>query len=331
VVGNKGICRRKERGKGKSKKRVSNDLNPTARGISFSRRTDAACFPDFLLSRKEAGWVEYIPLGPSRRKWRSHRPEFVTHLCLWTKNLGALLRVVDRLIERGIRCLFHITITGLGGTPVEPNVPRFAQVVADVKKLAKKLPAGAIVWRFDPIFITEKYTQEFHVSNFRRLAKDLAGHVDRVVASFAEERRSAVTKKIKEYAAKTRDCWVDPEDPEKVALVKKLRKIAKASGLEFTLCCNEQLRVDTGCPPIGCNTLEQAARVYPELRDFPPLKKKPTRDGCYCDEEWDIGCDDCCPHSCVYCYFTKSGELAAKNLKLHDPTASCLIPTLAKS
>lgn len=43
-----------------------------------------------------------------------------------------------------------------------------------------------IAWRYDPIFITEKYSTEFHIRAFRRMCSELEGYTHQVVIRFID-------------------------------------------------------------------------------------------------------------------------------------------------
>ena len=246
----------------------------------------------------------------------------------WTKNPRPFFPVLRRVLEIGYPMLWNVTVTGLGGTPVEPHVPLADRVVVSIRELAEMVPPNAILWRFDPVFVSEQYGEDYHVETFNRLAGELAGHVDhRIAVSFlgaCYERR--VQADLRRYKSETGDqVGVVPLN-QQVNLAGKLHRIAEAAGFQLTLCCSPELREATGYPGTGCNAFEWARRVYPELEKARDLKLKPTRPGCLCSEEIDIGCYDTCVHGCRYSYGSRSYEAALANYQRHDPQDACLIP-----
>ena len=46
--------------------------------------------------------------------------------------------------------------------------------------------SGCIGWRYDPIFISERYTKEYHLRAFSQIAEALEGYTDTVVISFID-------------------------------------------------------------------------------------------------------------------------------------------------
>jgi hypothetical protein len=132
------------------------NLRRSAVGVSASRRTDIpALFSAWFAARLAAGVVEYIPAGPPRRVTRSILPEDVTHFNFWSKWPRPFFGVLDRVLTMGYPVLWNVTITGLGGSPVEPRVPDTEKAVAALLELSTLVPPAAIQWRYDPIFVSQ--------------------------------------------------------------------------------------------------------------------------------------------------------------------------------
>ena len=304
------------------------DLAPDAKAVSASRRCDIpAFFSEWFNNRLDAGWAEYIPAGPPRRIRRSLRCEDVTHFCFWSKWPRPFLRVHRRVLDSGYPVLWNITITGLGGTDVEPRVPPSHEVVQCVRDLTKDLPSAAIQWRYDPIFLSERFDSRHHIGAFSRLAEELAGSVDRIAVSFVNPGYSRRVKPdLKLYQIQTGDRYNDPAIDEKVDLLAQLDEIAASFSLPLTTCCSPEVESKLGLQRSGCNSFKWALRVYPALSRGPQLKRQRTRSGCDCSAESDIGCYDTCIFGCRYSYGSCSHERALANHRRHDPKAPCLIP-----
>lgn len=72
-----------------------------------------------------------------------------------TKNLSN--KLIDKLIENKDKCILHATITGMGGSKIEPFVPSPPQSLKKIEELIEKgFPIKQIVLRIDPIIPTEK-------------------------------------------------------------------------------------------------------------------------------------------------------------------------------
>ncbi len=303
------------------------DLAPTAVGVSASRRTDIpALYGAWLAGRLEAGRVEYVPAGPPRRIERSLRPEDVTHFTFWSKWPRPFFPTLGRLLEAGYPVLWNVTITGLGGTAVEPSVPPPERAVAAVGELSRLVGPGAIVWRYDPVFVSERFGPAHHERTFAALAGALAGRVDRVAISFVEPYARRVAPDLRRYGRETGDAPGEPSDGERLALAARLGELAAEAGVPLTVCCEPELGAALGCEPTGCNRFAWACRVYPDLARHRALRDRPTRAGCACSREVDIGVYDTCTLGCRYCYATRDRDAARRARGRHDPAGACLAP-----
>ena len=72
-----------------------------------------------------------------------------------TKNLSS--KMIEKLIENKDKCILHMTVTGMGGSKIEPFVPEPSINLKQIKKLIENgFPVQQIVLRIDPIVITDK-------------------------------------------------------------------------------------------------------------------------------------------------------------------------------
>ena len=78
---------------------------------------------------------------------------------------------------------FHVTITPYKKN-IEPGLPDKKDILESVKKLSKIIGKENIVIRFDPIFINEEYTLDYHVKAFDKLCEHLDGYVEKILISF---------------------------------------------------------------------------------------------------------------------------------------------------
>ena len=301
---------------------TAESLDEKAVGVSASRRTDIpALFAPWFENRLRQGFAEYIPLGPPRTIRRSLLPQDVTHFNFWSKWPRPFFRALGQVVEAGYPSLFNVTITGLGGSAVEPRVPPSNRVVSALKELSTFIVPAGIVWRYDPLFLSERYSATHHVETFRALADELAGHVDRVAISLLHPYRRQVLPDLRRYQSEQRDpvTIVESELPQAIVdLARELSIIAAERHLPLTVCCNGELRRKLGALRAGCNSFAWAQRVYPALLNH-HLKAKPCRDDCGCSKEIDIGVYDTCTLGCRYSYGSCNLDRAEKKFRAHDP------------
>ncbi len=301
-------------------------LRPTARAISASRRTDIpALYTAWFGERLQAGFAEYIPAGPPRRCRVSLNPADVLWFNFWSRWPRPFLPVLERVRARGFPVLFNLTLTALGGTPVEPGAPSPERALAAARDLAQLLPSGALLWRYDPIFLSQRYPAAFHLQRFQQLADGMAGLAERVAISFVTAYGRRVRPDLQRYCQQTGDSLPEPEQATRLELCSQLRAAALKRGITLTVCCDDPLRQALGAPAPGCNSYAWAARVYPELRSIKPPTRRATRQGCACSAEADIGVYDTCTMGCRYSYGSRDQATARARARRHDPRAPCLL------
>lgn len=67
---------------------------------------------------------------------------------------------------------WFVTITPYG-TEVEPSVPPKETVMEDFKKLSEIVGVDSVGWRYDPIFVDEAHSVEWHITDSRRWQRRL--------------------------------------------------------------------------------------------------------------------------------------------------------------
>jgi hypothetical protein len=302
-------------------------LSPSARVVSASRRTDIpGRFAPWFGNRLAEGFAEYVPMGPPRLCRASLLPEDVLWFVFWTRwprpfldpSAGAR-PLLDELLERSFPCLFNMTLTGLGGTAVEPASPPEDVASAALLDLCERLPHGAVTWRYDPIFLSDRRDEAWHEENFRRMAGRFAGHVDHIVSSFVSPYRRVLASLHEPLADGDRWAGPDASSGRKADLILRLAAIARTEGLRVELCNAPELRAATLLPASSCNGYDQAVRAFPELSSVRPPRRAPSRPDCGCVAEVDIGSYGTCTFGCRYCYASGKGVVSH-----HDPHASSL-------
>lgn len=266
--------------------------------ISASRRTDIPAFhADWFMSRVEEGFVKWRNPFGGREIETSLAPEDVAAIVFWSKNFGPLTPHLPNLAERGYRFLFHFTITGLPSI-FEPHVPPTKVTIPIARELARRFGPETVLWRYDPILISDITPADYHKARFAELASELAGSTGRCYFSFP----TFYGKVIRSAARLERETGlrcVDPPIQEKIELANELADIAESFGIRMFTCCGDYLLSDR-ISKAHCIDAELLSRLYPD-RAF-ALRHKGTREECGCFESTDIGEYDTCGHGCVYCY-----------------------------
>lgn len=280
--------------------------------ISASRKTDIPAFyGDWLLGRLDEGFCVTRNSFTRQPKRVSLAREDVDAFVFWTKNPKPFMPALSEIARRGFPFYFHVTVTGYG-LPMERSVASWQSVLRCCLQIAGTYGPRTVVWRYDPIVITDAMTPGWHEENFARLADAFVGISDEVATSFVEPYRKVRTN-LDRLSATTGIRWCDPALEEKRGLVRRLSELASERGMLLRVCSQPQ--VADGLPE-GC-CIDPA-----RLRDVGAVgfssRSAPTRTGCNCIQSIDIGEYETCPQGCAYCYANRDQEAAARNLKKHD-------------
>jgi hypothetical protein len=290
--------------------------------VSASYRTDIPAFyGEWFLNRFRAGFCRVTnPYGgkPSLVPLR----EGVDGYVFWTRHIGPFLPALAEVRRAGLPFVVQYTVTGYPRA-LETSVLPADRSVALIRRLADEYGRHAVVWRYDPILVSDLTPPEWHVKTFESLARRLEGAVDEVVVSFAQIYRKTL-RNLAAAARLHRFAWNDPEIEEKRRAIARLAGIARSHGMALTLCTQPELAgVDAG--PARCI---DAMRLGDVAGRPVAAKTKGNRPGCLCAESRDIGDYDSCPHGCVYCYAVGSRPLAKRRIQGHDPQDEFLIPKI---
>lgn len=289
--------------------------------ISASRRTDIpAFFPKWFFNRLEEGFV--VTQNPFNAKQLSKirlDSEVVDAIVFWTKNPGPMLSMLPALDAKDIPYYFQFTVTPYG-QDMEPHLPKDKSKIIDTfKKLSEHVGPSRVVWRYDPIFFSEKYHPDFHVRAFERCASLLSGYAKRVVISFLDMDYNN-TKAIERIGIR------DGSEEEKNELAAKLAEIAKRYGFEIETCA-EEIDLEACLIKRGhCIDADLIEEISGKKLSAKGRKKDKTqRLLCGCVASVDIGSYNTCLHGCSYCYANYSQGAIENNCKKHNPESALLI------
>jgi hypothetical protein len=299
-----------------------------AKIISASRRTDIPrYFARFFAERRKAGSVEFRNVFGGKGSV-SLRGEDVLGFLFWTRFARPFADNLRALRDDAVAHAFHYTITGYG-RDLEMHTPGTAKAIDDFLAVGSRLPDPVCIqWRYDPIILSRSYDRAWHLANFARIARELAGATRVVNTSVIEPYRKAIHR-MPDASVQYRR--MDPIRHKSVAkrfpellqagesadrLLEGLGDIAAAHGMELRACSNPEL----GLPASQCGSVELFAPYGESLvRELSNLCRRPSRPGCRCIETVDIGMDNTCTAGCKYCYAVVSHETAVANFRRHDP------------
>lgn len=182
------------------------------------------------------------PYNPSNVTKYRINPDVVDLIAFCTKNPSPMLAHMDILKPYGQ--YWFVTITPYG-KEIEPNVPDKRQVIKAFKALSKTVGINSIGWRYDPIFITEKYSPEFHLKAFEKMAKALSGYTNTCIISFID-----LYKKVIKNFPQAR--MVNKE--ERLTIGKAFADFGRKYGITIKACAEGEELKPYGVDCNGCLT-----------------------------------------------------------------------------
>lgn len=232
--------------------------------INTGSRTDIpAYYSEWFYNRIREGYVcVRNPYYPSQVQRYQLSPEVVDCLVFCTKNPAPMLPRMSKLAQ--FRQFWGVTITPYG-KEIEPNVPDKDEVMDSLIQLSKLVGVQAVSWRYDPIFISEKYSVEFHIQEFERMAKKLSGYVDNCVISFID---------LYEKTKKNFPTVQSVNKLERERLAQEFVHCGKKYGIKIRSCCEGTELERFGVDVSGCMTQPVIERAIGVLCKYQSLKSQ---------------------------------------------------------
>lgn len=260
--------------------------------ISASRRVDLLTFyPDYLIKRLEEIGKENIH---TLVIWTKNPRNLIEN-----KNLNSYLKSIDQIY-------ILLTLTGLGGTPLEPGVPESEQVLKTLPDLVDFSGSPLrIAIRYDPL-IEVVYDKNVRISNIDlnlfKSVLDSANEngVKRIITSYV-----TVYPKVKKRLDKYNFQIIDhPLDEIRNFILKKMIPQAEKLMMKLSTCVLPEI-TQKGCID-GC----LLAELHPRKEPCSMVRDKTQRNSCHCTKSVDIGMWFPCFHNCLYCYGNPSSRLS---------------------
>lgn len=283
--------------------------------ISASRRTDIPTYyADWFMNRIREGYVcVRNPMNIHQVSRVALTSDVVDAIVFWTKNPVPMLPRLDEL--KAYMYYFQFTLNAYG-RDVEAHVPSKNDVLVPAfRELAGRIGAERVIWRYDPIFLTPRYTIAYHAQYFEELARRLSGFTHRCVISFLDFYRNTESN--------MRGLSLLPlGEGEMRELALRLAEIAHRYHMTIESCAEQ---VDLAPCGIAHGHCIDRALLESLLGQRLDLRRDPSqREACGCVASVDIGMYHTCLNGCVYCYANTTEEAAAVHFRAHDPASPLL-------
>ena len=293
--------------------------------ISASRRTDIPAFyAEWFMNRIRAGYCTVPnPFNRNQVSAVSLRPEDVEVIVFWTRNPRPLFPHLEELTGRGYRYYFQYTLLN-NPRLIDPKSPPYESAAKTLCDLAALVGPERVIWRYDPIVLSNITGAAFHQANYALIAGLVAGHTRRSVVSIMDWYRK-IDGRLRGIARQGAEVPPGPptSQPEFGDLMRHLAAVARSHGMEIVSCA-EDLALDVyGIRPGKCVDDEYIKSTFGI--DVSGKKDPTQREACGCVVSRDIGMYDSCLFGCQYCYATGSFERAHQNHAEHDPRSPSLL------
>ena len=321
--------------------------------VSASRSTDIPAFyADWFFHRLKVGYSAWTNPFNGVKGYVSYKN--TRFIVFWSKNPRPLLQHLDYLKERNIGCYIQYTLNDYEKEGLERGVRPLAERIDTFKLLVEKLGKGHVIWRFDPMILTDDISVEDLLGKVQNIGNQLKGYTEKLVFSFAD---ILAYKKVK-LNLKAGGVPYHEWDEEKMdEFARRLSAMNRELGWNLQLAtCGEKIDIkkydiqhnrcidgdlitrlawrdkelmnfmkvkieDVPAPSLfGEEELPEGAILLPNNHYFISTHKKDPgqRQFCECMASKDIGEYNTCPHLCEYCYANATKQLAIDNWKCHQ-------------
>lgn len=281
--------------------------------LSVSRRTDIPRFYfDWFLNRLKEGYVLVRnPMNYNQVSRIELSTDTIEFIVFWSKNPEPMLQKLDEL--KPYPFYIQFTINAYDDV-IEENLPSKKDLIETFKRLSDKTSPKQLLWRYSPVFLTSKYTPEYHIEFFTDVCEKLNGYTEKCNLSFIDI-YAKIKKRMDEMKIR------EPDNEQKIYLANTFKNIAEANGIKIGACGNLDLEA-RGIDKSQCIDGKLIAELL-EL-EFSGGKDLNQREDCYCAPSIDIGTYDTCLNGCAYCYANSAKSKAEKRFTEHDVNSPIL-------
>ncbi|HIW81243.1 MAG TPA: DUF1848 domain-containing protein [Candidatus Acetatifactor stercoripullorum] len=290
--------------------------------LSVSRRTDIPnYYSQWFYNRIKEGFV-YVrnPMNTYQVSRIEITPDVVDCIVFWTKNPEPMMERLEEL--SAYHYYFQFTLTGYG-RDMEPGIPHKREKMIPVfQALSDRIGKEKVIWRYDPIIFSQRYTPAYHLKAFEQIAMALKGFTEKCVISFVDE-YAKNRKNMELLGAYEMDRYQLSE------FAKKISRIAKRNGMDTGSCAESIDLAECGIKHNCCIDKELIEKTIGGR--IKAGKDRNQRAECGCMESVEIGAYHTCKNGCKYCYANSSAENVARNCSKYDPTSPILCGAIAEN
>ena len=318
--------------------------------VSASRSTDIPAFCSaWFMERLKVGYVKWFnpfngqPLYVGFGKMHC--------IVFWSKNPAPMIPHLDELDKICPNYYFQFTLNDYDAEGIEPGVTAkspLADRIETFKRLSERVGKDRVIWRFDPLILTDKLAVKDILEKVERLGDKVAAYTSRMVFSFIDIKSYAkVGKNLERGGIAAREFLSEEmyEVAQRIGELVKSWGIAAGTcgeianldryGIEHNRCVDDRLMIKCFSHDVELMKFI-GAKFVPGDPLFgvadkwePGTHKKDSgqRLACGCIMSKDIGEYNTCPHLCHYCYANTNNECVLKDAEKHDNQSESIIKT----
>ena len=200
------------------------------------RRTHIPAFyTDWFLARLAKGWCA-CP-NPFTRRLSLISFARTRFIVFWSKNPRPLLAALPHLQRRGLHGLVQYTLNDYEQEGFE-HVPALPTRLETFRLLSQALGRKALIWRFDPLLLTDRLNEDMLLARIARLADSLGPYTEQLVFSFAD---IAGCRKARNNLQRSHIAWQEWTKTRMEDFAGRLSLMKHRHGWPFSLatCCEE--------------------------------------------------------------------------------------------
>lgn len=281
--------------------------------LNISGRTDIVAFyTPWFKKRYQEGFVDVRNPIYNRLVNRIYFKD-VDLIVFCTKNPHPIINFLNNIKEP---IIFNITLTPYK-KDIEPNVPNKKEIIEDIKKISTILGKDRVYVRYDPIFLNETYSLDYHIKAFTKICNLLDGYITKIIISYIDNYKNVQKNmnilRIKNFTN------------EDFKIIGSFSKIAKEHNMTVQTCSEYNNLSEYGFIIEDCVSKSLAKELTG--KSFPKWQARHNK-YCNCVAMTDIGAYNSCNHLCKYCYANFNEEKIKENIQKHNPNSSLLIGEL---
>ena len=200
--------------------------------VSASRSTDIPAFySDWFFHRLKVGYSAWTNPFNGIKGYVSYKN--TRFIVFWSKDPSPLLPHLEELKEREIGCYIQYTLNDYAKEGLEKGVKPLEYRIDTFKRLVDKLGVGSVIWRFDPLMLTDTIDISTLLKKIENIGNQLKGYTEKLVFSYAD---IALYRKVKSNLEKNGIISRDWTEDEMRELAKGLTKLNQSWGYTLATC-----------------------------------------------------------------------------------------------